>query len=200
MSGIVMWHGSRRWEGHPEIRAAKKGQYECGPGIYCTTSLNTASKYSRGGGRIMRFTLDPDTTWLEDVKVPFEDAVSFIEGSRHIHKRRILADDIRLVFDRREHVRTSGMIPLHYVVNLAINHECLSGQAAPEMAAWLAENGAQASLYKRSVNDDWVVVFDPRVIQSFEILSSKDIDWQQDQLPSVTEQLAELGSGSTLRR
>lgn len=200
MSGIKLWHGSRRWDGRPELRPCKKGQYECGPGIYCTTNLNTASKYSKGGGRIMRFTLDADIKWLEDIKVPLEDAVSFVAGSRHIHKRRILAQDIQSSFDRKEHVRTSGLIPLSYVVNLAIYHESLSGMGGPEMAEWLSDNGAQASLYRKSSVDDWVVIFDPGAITSFEMLSSKDIDWTEDRLPSVTEQLEELGAGSAFSR
>lgn len=187
-----MWHGSQRWDGRPELRPCRKGQYECGPGIYCTTNLNTASKYSRGGGRIIQLGLDPETTWLEDVKVPFGDLVQFVKNSRHIHKRRILADDIQVVFDKRDQVRTSGMIPLSYLVNLAVNHECLSGMGGPEVAEYLAANGAQASLYKKSVNDDWVVVFDPKVITSFELRSSKDIDWTNDQLPNIETQIEQL--------
>lgn len=198
MSGIKLWHGSRRWEGYPEIRPGKKGQYECGPGIYCTTNLNTASKYAKGGGRIMRFTLDADTTWLEDVRVPLEDALAFLKGSSHIRKRNILAEDVRARFDRHEHLRSEGMLPLTYVVNLAIYHECLSGPGGPELAEWLAANGAQASLYRKSQNDDWVVIFDPGVILDFEILSAKDIDWQEDQVASVRDQIAELAGTNAL--
>jgi hypothetical protein len=196
MSGITIWHGSRRWDGSPEIRPTKKGQYECGPGIYCTTNLNTASKYSKGGGRIIRFTLDSEITWLEDASLPFDDVLAFVEGSRHIHKRRILAADIRDVFDRRDQVRTSGMMPLSYLVNLAINNECLSGNGGPELAEYLVDNGVQASLYHRSANDDWVVIFDPRAITNVELLSTKDIDWKEDQLPLVTEQLEALANVS----
>jgi hypothetical protein len=200
MSGITIWHGSRRWDGRPEIRPTKKGQYECGPGIYCTTNLNTAAKYSKGGGRIVRFTLDPEITWLEDAKVPFEDVVSFVEGSKHLHKRRILATDIRDVFDRREQVRTSGQMPLSYLVNLAISNECLSGHGGPELAEYLVDNGVQGSLYRKSANDDWVVIFDPRAIKTYELLSAKDIDWKQDQLASVADQQAALSEGVQFRR
>ncbi len=199
MSEITIWHGSRRWEGRPEIRPTKKGQYECGPGIYCTTNLNTAVKYSKGGGRIVRFGLDPDIAWLEDAKAPFDDVLSFVEGTKHLHKRRILADDIRDVFDRREQVRTSGMMPLSYLVNLAISNECLSGHGGPELAEYLVDNGVQASLYRKSSVDDWVVIFDPRAIRSVELLTSKEIDWKQDQLPSVPDQLAALSEDPQFR-
>lgn len=197
--GIKIWHGSRRWEGRPEIRPTKKGQYECGPGIYGTTNLNTASKYSKGGGRILRITLDVDVNWLEDVKVPFDDVLSFVENSKHIHKRRILAEDLRNVFDRRDHIRMSGMLPLPYLVNLAVNNECLSGKGAPELAEYLSACGAQASLYRKAVNDDWVIIFDPMVIKEVEILSSNDIDWTEDRLLPVLEQIELVRSSSNFK-
>lgn len=198
MSELQIWHGSRRWDGWPEIRASKKDRYEFGPGIYCTTNLNTATKYSKGGGRIVRFTLDPEITWLEDAKVPFELVQDFVRNSKHIGKRRILADDLSRAFDKHEHLRNSGEIPLTYLVNLAINNECLSGKGGPEMAEYLVDNGVMASLYRKSVNDDWVVIFDTRAILKFEPLTSKQIDWQNDELPSIRDQIAALSQAPVL--
>lgn len=194
MDGIKLWHGSQRWDGFPEIRPSKKGQYEGGPGIYATTSLHTARKHSKGGGSIIEFTLSPDTKWLEDVSVPHEEVIAWVKQANHLHKKRILANDIISIFDKREQVRTSGMLPLAYLVNLAVNNECLSGLAAPEMAEFLASKGAQASLCRESSNDDWVVIFDPKILISFTPKKSKDIDWMNDRLDSVKEQIAALGS------
>ncbi len=196
MTGIRLWHGSQRWTGWPEIKASKKGQYECGPGIYCTTSLNTARKYSKGGGSIIEFVLSPDTNWLEDISIPHAEAIAWVKQAHHLHKKRILANDLVEVFDRREQVRTSGMMPLSYLVNLAVNHECLSGQAAPEMAEFLVSKGAQASLCKQSSSDDWVVIFDPKALVSFEPRKAKEIDWLRDQLAPVREQIEALSAPS----
>lgn len=198
MTGILTWHGSQRWAGTPELRECRKGQYECGPGIYSTTSLNTASKHSRGGGRILQLTLSPDITWLEDVKIPFDDAIQFVKSSKHIHKRRILQDDLHMTYERRDRVRLEGMLPLTYLVNLAVNNECLSGKGGPELAEFLAGQGAQASLHTSSVNDDWVIVFDPKVILAYDIKSSKDIDWTADQLPKIAEQLTRLQTAPSI--
>jgi hypothetical protein len=192
MSGILTWHGGHKWEGSPEIRTSKKGQYECGPGIYSTTSLNTASKYSKGGGRIIKFTLDPEITWLEDVKIPLSDAAQFIKNSKYLQKRKILHDDLTLRFEKRDQEHFQGMLPLSFLVNLAINHQCLGGKASPEMAEFLATNGAQASLHRSTGNDDWVIVFDPKVITNFEIMNAKSIDWHEDQLPPIAKQLEKL--------
>jgi hypothetical protein len=196
MTGIKLWHGSQRWDGWPEIRASKKGQYEGGPGIYCTTSLQTARRHSKGGGSIIEFTLSPDTTWLEDIKIPHEEAVAWVKQAKHLHKKRVLANDVIAVFDRREQVRTSGMMPLTYLVNLAVNHECLSGLAAPEMAEFLVSKGAQASLCRETSNDDWVVIFDPKALISFVPKKSSDIDWTQDRVDSVKQQIAALTTSS----
>lgn len=192
MSGILTWHGGHRWEGSPEIRPSKKGQYECGPGIYSTTSLNTAAKYSKGGGRIIQFTIDPDITWLEDVKIPFDDAVTFVKNSSHIGKRRVLHDDLLRSYELRDQIRFEGMLPLTFLVNLAVNNNCLSGKASPELAEFLVSSGAQASLHRSSGDEDWVIIFDPKAIISFEVKSSKEIDWRQDRLPPIAEQLREL--------
>jgi hypothetical protein len=196
MTGIKLWHGSQRWDGSPEIRASKKGQYEGGPGIYATTNLHTARKHAKGGGSIVEFTLSPETAWLEDIKVPHEEVLAWVKQASHLHKRSILTNDIIAVFDRREQVRTSGMLPLTYLVNLAVNHQCLSGQAAPEMAEFLVSKGAQASLCRESSNDDWVVIFDPKILTSFVPKKSKDIDWTQDRLDSVKEQIAALSAST----
>jgi hypothetical protein len=192
MSGLLTWHGGHNWEGSPEIRASKKGQYECGPGIYSTTNLSTASRYSKGGGRIIQFTIDPEVTWLENVKIPFDDALAFVKKSHHIGKRRILQDDLQRCYELRDHIRFSGMLPLAVLVNLAVNNNCLSGKASPELAEFLTANGAQASLHRSSGDEDWVIIFDPKAITSFDIKSSKDIDWSEDRLPSISAQLEAL--------
>lgn len=192
MSGLLTWHGGHKWEGAPEIRASKKGQYECGPGIYSTTNLNTASRYSKGGGRIIQFTIDPEITWLEDVKVPFDDAMTFVKKSNHIGKRRILQDDLQRSYELRDHIRFEGMLPLSILVNLAVNNNCLSGKASPELAEFLTASGAQASLHRSSGDEDWVIVFDPKAITNYDIKSSKDIDWTEDKLPSIATQLEAL--------
>ncbi len=192
MSGLLTWHGGHKWEGSPEIRPSKKGQYECGPGIYSTTNLSTASRYAKGGGRIIQFTIDPEVTWLEDVKIPFDDALAFIKSSHHIGKRRILQNDLQRSYELRDHIRFSGMLPLTILVNLAVNNNCLSGKASPELAEFLSSKGAQASLHRSSGNEDWVIIFDPKAITSYDIKSAKDIDWTEDRLPSISDQLEAL--------
>lgn len=192
MSGLLTWHGGHKWEGSPEIRASKKGQYECGPGIYSTTNLSTASRYAKGGGRIIQFTIEPGVTWLESAKIPFDDAIAFVNSSRHIGKRRILQDDLHRSYELRDHIRFSGMLPLTVLVNLAVNNHCLSGKASLELAEFLSANGAQASLHHSSGDEDWVIIFDPKVITNYDIKSSKDIDWREDRLPSISAQLEAL--------
>lgn len=194
MTGIKAWHGSQRWTGWPELRPCKKGQYECGPGIYCTTNLNTARRYSKGAGRIVEFTLSPDIRFLEDIKIPHEEALAFVKQSHHIRKKPALTKDLIQVFDRRESVRSSGLMPLSYLVNLAVNNESLSGLGGPELAEYLVSKGAQASLYHKSSDDDWVILFDLKALLAHEPKEAGNIDWTRDQLAPVKEQLAILSA------
>lgn len=191
MGNLKVWHGSQRWSGTPEIRPSRKGSYECGPGIYCTTSLGTAAKYARGGGRVVRFHIDPGIAWLEDAKMPFDEVMRFVESSTRLRKKRVLARDLESCYDRRDHLHFEGLVPVSFLVNLAVNNDCLSGQGSRELANWLADNGIQASLVKNS-GEDWVVVIDPRIIVGHDVLSAKDIDWTADQLPRIDDQLETL--------
>lgn len=191
--GIVAWHGSHRWEGRPEIRDCKKGNYEHGPGIYNTTRLSTASRYAKGGGRILRVEMFADIGWLEDARLPIDQVIGFVRNSSRIRKKKVLEADILQCLGRREGMIDTGLMPANFLVNLAVNNECLSGAGGPELAEFLAGNGIHASLHSKS-SEDWIVVFDPEAITNVEVLSAKDIDWANDAVPGVKEQIAALAA------
>jgi hypothetical protein len=188
---LEVWHGSRRWSGQPEIRPTKKGQYEHGPGIYSTTNLNTATKYAKGGGRILKFKLDPEMKWIEESYLPIDDVLAFIKGAHGLGKRAVLEKDLIRYCDK-EKPKETGLIWAPVIVNLAVNNECLGGASGPVLAQFLASQNIHASRYRRSQNDDWVIIFDPAVIENVEVLSSSQIDWQRDALLPIEDQLEEL--------
>jgi hypothetical protein len=193
MKNIQVWHGSQKWDGVPEIRPCRKNKYECGPGIYTTTSLDTAAKYSRGSGRILKFTLDENIKWLETAQIPLDDIAHFLLQSRHIKKTKQLLTDLHNTYERRSHLEQNGLYPLSYLVNLSIDNECLSGQGGIELAEFLVQNQVDASLHKSTRTDDWVVIFNPHKIVKIEPISKSEIDWLNDRLPTITDQISNQG-------
>ena len=162
---LVFYHGSQRWEGPPKIVAHRKGHAEHGPGIYLTTSWETANKYAKGGGVVHRVKIDPDTRWLEDTKLPASDMRAFVKGLPRLRHR----DDILDTLVRME-ARLGPMLPAEYLVNAFVNRDVASGQHGPALAAFLTENGIDASHVRVHAGEDWVVVFNPLQICAIERL------------------------------
>lgn len=165
---LVFYHGAQKWEGSPEIVSHRKGHAEHGPGIYLTTSWQTAKKYAKGGGSVYRMELAPTTRWLQHTKIQTDKAVDFINSlSRIRNKKDILASVLRL--SRNDEIQAE------YLVNAFVNADAASGQHGPALAEFLTRQGADASLVKQS-GEDWVVVFNPRKIVSTRKLTPKDVD------------------------
>jgi len=125
-----MWHGSKRWDGSPEIRSPRAGRYEAGPGIYFTTNYETARRYAKGGGSVMLAEIDMGIKLAHDVMIPIEDAVSFVKSApRMKHKKEIIAD-LRRNGSRRD----STSIFSYVLINLVVNYEAGSGDAGIALA------------------------------------------------------------------
>ncbi len=189
MTSLQLYHGGRRWEGPPEIQAALKGRHECGPGTYFTTRYETARRYSKGGGVVILAELDPGIRWLENVELPVASMRDFVLDQPRLRKRSEILDDLKRAALRLKR----DVIPAYYLVNLCINHEALTPQNGPAMAAWLVEHGIDASLYSKDASEEWVIVFNPDSILSFKQVKSNDIDWSSPDLPFVKDQLASTG-------
>ena len=86
MTPLVVYTGTQVWEGRPYIKESRKGHSEHGPGLYFTTKLQTARKYAKGRGTVLRVEIDPRFTWLEDAKIPLVMAADWVterRGLRH---------------------------------------------------------------------------------------------------------------------
>jgi len=161
---IVMWHGAHRWEGPPEIRALRQGHAEHGPGIYMTTSVDTARKYAKGGGSLIRFEVDRDLVLLEDVRLPVSEMIAFVkERPRLKHKSEIMADL------ERAHERMKGPVHADVLNNLFVNYRVSVGAHGPELARFFVEHSIDASAVYQG-QDDWLVLFNPKRIQTWKVV------------------------------
>ncbi len=159
---IVLWHGARAWEGPPSIREARKGRTEAGPGLYLTTSYETATKYAKGGGKILRFELEPALHWLEGTAVPMADAVELLGRLRmNAGVRKMIAERLRESAERIAGRIPQGAVMAAWVVNNLVNSDALSGANGPAVARWLVAHDIHASLHHAKSDEDWVILFDP---------------------------------------
>jgi hypothetical protein len=180
---IVLFHGGHRWQGPPDLRPARKGTHEHGPGIYLTTSAATARKYAKGGGSVMRMELDADLGWLEESKLTAQSMIWFLESRPRLRARDAVVADVEAC------VRRMGTddLPAAVLVNLMVNHGAITGDHGPALARFLAERGIDASRVRQG-DEDWVVVFNPdKILFWTKVYGGPTVD-----LPRLDEQLAHV--------
>lgn len=173
---IYLYHGARAWSGTPEVRGAKKGRVEYGPGLYLTTSYETARKYSKGGGSVLRIGLDPQIVWLESARMPLADALALARSLRGAKTRlERVAYDLSAAAERMKGRLGGDVVPVPSLVNLLVNLDLVSGVNGPVVAAALVALGIEASLVNAKHGEDWVVLFDPRKIVSVDVVKPSDV-------------------------
>ena len=172
MSQIVMWHGSQRWQGPPEVRASRAFSAYHGPGIYMTTDPQTAYEHAKGGGSIIRFVVDSNLRLAEDVWINLPVAQAYVaERPRLRHKRELAADlerSARQRGERRPDYLTHGLgVPAEVLINLFVNYDLVKGAQGPALARFLVSHGADAGVVTRGT-DDWLILMNPAKIVSWE--------------------------------
>lgn len=181
-ASITMWHGARKWKGPPVVRASRTKRIVHGPGIYLTNRYETAAKYAKGGGVVMRVEIKPDLVWLEDAgaAATIEEMIAFLQERPRLPKRAEIIADLQ-VCTKRMYPRPCPTVVL---ANLMINYNALSGDHGPALAKFLADHGIQVSHVEHH-SEDWVVVFDPSVILSMTPTRAKDVHSEDYDLPRI---------------
>ena len=186
-NALTFYHGAQRWEGAPTVVEHRKGHAEHGPGIYLTTSWQTADKYAKGGGSVYRVKIDPSAQFLQDAAIDVDDAREFVKS---LPRLRAKADILETL--ARSEARRGKDLPAEYLINAFVNNDAASGQHGPALAAFLVEHGADISIVNNSSSEDWAVVFNPDKICSVERLERGETsrpDFAFD-LPKVARQIA----------
>lgn len=184
MKPLVVYTGTQVWEGRPEIRKSRKGRAEHGPGLYFTTRLQTARKYAKGRGPVLRVEISPDLTWLEDAIVPTELLLRWVAAQRGLrHKKEIISDISNNATRTAARISTPSELNSYaeVLVNLMVNYDVLTGSHGPALAEFLVAMGISASHVRMSGNEEWVVLFDPTKVLSWRRVGPDDAE----DLPSV---------------
>lgn len=194
--GILVYHGGRRFLGPVELQPRPAAKLQGGPGFYTTTNLETARNYARGGGIVYRFTLDADTRFRADQSVPLADAVEWVRSRNGLRKKSSLVADLAICAKHQESRLGIGWVNPLSLVNLCVNYEVLSGAHGPALADWMVEHGIDADVQRgMHDNEEWVVIFNPRIIIHKEALSLSDK--HEYELPTVAEQIRALSVDET---
>lgn len=178
MTPLVVYTGTQVWEGRPYIKESREGHSEHGPGLYFTTRLQTARKYAKGRGTVLRVEIDPRFTWLEDATAPTELLGRWLHGRRGLRKRHEIWTDL---VHRGERGLPLGTARVAVLVNLMVNYEAITGSHGPALAEFLAALGIGASHVKMSGGEEWIVLFDPSKVLSWRRVGPDDAE----DLPSV---------------
>lgn len=154
---VKFYHGGTAWGSNkPMVMPAKKGKYECGPGIYMTTSYSRAKSYAGGNKIVQLVAVDANKIILpNEVKVELIDVMNLISSIK-IKNRRQLTQDLENSFKR-------GRNSANIVINLLVNNEALSGDAGPVVAKWLSDHGITAD-FNKFHSEEWLIIFDPSII------------------------------------
>ena len=159
---FTLYHGSHNWSGPPTHGPGTKKTREHGPGLYLTTSYDTARRYAKGGGTVLVFALSTEIGWMRNAMLPLADATAFITGLPRLRRRADLLADLVRVAGRFDGTR----VPASSLVNLMVNYEVLTGAISPATAGFLAGRGIDADLVNPSAKEDWVVLFNLAKIRS----------------------------------
>ena len=182
---IKCWHGSQRWSGSPQVQPARKGCYECGPGLYLTTRRTTAAKYAKGAGSLVMIDLDPGLRLLEDTTFTRAQMQEALDSLPRLRRRKQIEEDL----DRAVERHPNGQLMACYLVNLCVNHEALAGDNGPALARWLTDNGVDASLESKSGTEEWLIVFNPKIILKSRKLTAAEADKLDWELDKVSDQV-----------
>jgi hypothetical protein len=176
-----MLHGSKRWEGPPEIRPAKGDRVEHGPGLYLTASSDVARRYAKGGGKVMEFEIEDDVRWIDDVVMGLDEAIEFLRERPRLKHRDDIVADLRTAAARRG----DGKVRAASLLNLMVNYKVVTGEHGPALAKFLVAHGADAEKTTFE-GHDMVVLFNTDKVERWGPAASDIVD-----MPPVAEQLKE---------
>lgn len=192
----VMWHGGKKWYGKPEIRPAKTGNAEWGPGLYGTNNYFRAADYAKGGKVTHLIEYQPRlllsgaaigmelaTKFVRD-NAPRSKQVDLLETLGECAERRTIKQDLTVIGDGQPFVAEA-------LLNLWVNLGLASGVRGPALSAFFAEHGIDAysdrATSMSGQPEVWTVIFNPDAVTGHQIVAAADVPKLLWELPDPRE-------------
>lgn len=167
---MTLWHGGRNLEfDYRDVLSHDKGRWEHGPGLYLTTHRATAERYAKGGRKLYRVTVSEGRD-IDDVLIPLQDMIDFVNQNIKGAKKSQIISDLRAIEQRRG----TGMIMAEVIVNLCLNWSAIANSKTSILRQFLIDHGVDYALVKNfggRRGDTVMVVMNPKIIQKVEIVS-----------------------------
>lgn len=179
----IMWHGGNRWTGRAEIRSAKKGRAEWGPGIYGTTDYFRANEYAKGGKVTQLVEFQPRML-LSEAAIGLHTLAEFVNSSapktKHTDILGVLRDcSERNKIGNRQVLGEGPMVHADVIVNMWVNTDLAHGKRGPALSAFLSELGIDAHCDTvtsfSGTPEHWTVIFNPDVITDHRVVPAKEV-------------------------
>lgn len=191
----IMWHGGNRWDGSAEIRPAKKGRAEWGPGIYGTTNYFRASQYAKGGKVTQLIEFEP-RLFLSEAAIGLDTLAEFVKANAPRSKQADILERLenaasRNKLDGRQLLGDGPMAHADVIVNMWVNTDLAHGQRGPALSAFLSELGIDAhtdrSMGMSGTPEYWTVVFNPDAITRHVVIPSASVAEETWYLPTPSD-------------
>jgi hypothetical protein len=129
---ITVWHGGNL-DSYDEAISHKKGRFEYGAGLYCTSHYGTAQRYSKGSRKLYQIVIEKGID-LSEVMIDILAVKKFISEYVIGSKRK----DILGIIERRE---KDGKVEAFIFNNILINHDAIKPTNTKALREFLTRQG-----------------------------------------------------------
>ena len=164
---ISLWHGGNLDDAYDDTISHKKGRFEFGAGLYCTTHYYTAQKYSKGSRKLYLITIkkgrDARTT-----EIDYNKSIDFVNDYVIKSKRTEILQALSKYKDK----------PLFAFIfnNIIINYEGIKPSNTISLRNFLVNQGVDYLIVDNAFgwHETMIVIFDMKMIVNKQIVKPKD--------------------------
>lgn len=161
---MQFWHG-----GNLDLPIqTRSGKWEYGPGLYLTTHHGTAKKYSKGGRKLYRITVEQGN----DSNNSFIDLAAI----RNFVNRYCIVKKRKEILDNLEKIQQDGKISADRMITIIINYDALKNTNVVNLREFLVQNGVDYTMISSPFGwgEKMMVLYNMNKIINKEVIGPKD--------------------------